>query len=297
MFEGFNSKVVRVEGIDIACVVGGNGPPVLLLHGFPQSKEMWARVAPELANEYTVVCADLRGYGASSKPKCLSDRSNYSFRAMANDQVKLMLALGFEQFHVVGHDRGGRTGCRMTLDHPERVLSLSVMDIVPTYTMLMNTNRKIAGSYWHWYFLSQPEPFPERLIGRDPDFFYETCLIGWGATKIDDFDPEMLNSYRSAWRQPDMIHGSCSDYRAAATIDLEHDTIDIDRKINCPTLAFYGSKGEMARLFDIPGEWSKRCNNLSKESLPGGHFFSDQYPRETSQILSAFIKPLSNASL
>lgn len=297
MFSGFESRLIKVGDIEIACVVGGNGPPVLLLHGFPQSKEMWARVAPELADKYTVVCADLRGYGASSKPQCLPDHSNYSFRAMANDQVKLMQSLGFEQFHVIGHDRGGRTGHRMTLDHSERVLSLSVMDIVPTYAMFMNTNRNIAGSYWHWYFLSQPEPFPERLIGNDPDFFYETCLVGWGATRIEDFDPEMLAAYRSHWRNPEMIHGSCSDYRAAATIDLQHDSIDIDRKISCPTLAFYGSKGEMSRLFDIPAEWSKRCDNLTNESIPGGHFFIDQYPEETSDILSSFIKPVSETLL
>jgi pimeloyl-ACP methyl ester carboxylesterase len=167
-----------------------------MLHGFPQNKAMWARVAPALAQRYTVVCADLRGYGDSSKPRCLPDRSNYSFRAMAGDQLNLMRAFGFDRFHVVGHDRGGRTGHRLALDHLDAVLSLTVMDIVPAYAMFMDTNRKVAGSYWHWYFLSQPEPFPERMISHDPDFFYETCLVGWGATKIADFDQEMLADYR-----------------------------------------------------------------------------------------------------
>jgi haloacetate dehalogenase len=221
-------------------------------------------VAPTLAAHFTVVCADLRGYGDSAKPKCLPDRSNYAFRALANDQVGLMRQFGFERFHVVGHDRGGRTGHRMALDHPDVVLTLTVMDIVPTYAMFVDTNRHVAGAYWHWYFLSQPEPFPERLIGNDADFFYETCLIGWGATKIGDFDADMLAAYRRSWRDPAMIHGSCSDYRAAAGIDLEHDAADIDRKVACPTLVFYGAAGAMARLFDIATGWSFLRRSISR---------------------------------
>lgn len=289
MFEGFARNMVTVDEIDIACVVGGSGPPVLLVHGFPQNMAMWARVAPQLARQFTVVCADLRGYGDSAKPKCLPDRSNYAFRAMAADQIGLMRRLGFERFHAVGHDRGGRTMHRLALDHPDVVLSLTVMDIVPTYAMFMDTNRKVAGAYWHWYFLSQPEPFPERLIGNDPDYFYEACLVGWGATKISDFDQEMIADYRRAWRDPGMIHGSCSDYRAAASIDLDHDAADIDRKVQCPALAFYGSQGVMAKLFDIPAEWNKRCSNLQGASLPGGHFFVDQFPGQTAEILQTFL--------
>ncbi|RWB58048.1 alpha/beta fold hydrolase [Mesorhizobium sp.] len=289
MFEGFARKAFTIDGIDIACEVGGSGPPVLLLHGFPQCRAMWARVAPLLADRFTVVCADLRGYGDSSKPKCLPDRSNYSFRAMANDQVGLMRQLGFDRFHVVGHDRGGRTGHRMALDHPEAVLSLTVMDIVPTYAMFTDTNRHVAGAYWHWYFLSQPEPLPERLIGNDPDFFYETCLVGWGATSISSFDPEMIAEYRRAWHDPGMIHGSCSDYRAAASIDLEHDAADIGRKVLCPTLVFYGSSGTMASLFNIPAEWRKRAADMTEASLPGGHFFVDQFPAETAERIIAFL--------
>jgi haloacetate dehalogenase len=290
MFEGFERKIIQVAGIGIACVVGGSGPPVLLLHGFPQNRAMWARVAPQLASRFTVVCADLRGYGDSAKPKCLPDHSNYAFRTLAADQVGLMRALGFERFHMIGHDRGGRTGHRMALDHPEVVLTLTVMDIVPTYAMFMDTNRKVAGAYWHWYFLSQPEPFPERLIGNDPDFFYETCLVGWGATKISDFDAEMLAEYRRCWRDPAMIHGSCSDYRAAASIDLDHDAMDISRKVACPTLVFYGASGTIAQLFDIPAEWHKRCEAVITASLPGGHFFVDQFPNETARVLIDFLE-------
>lgn len=285
MFEGFSRGTASVAGADIAYVMGGSGPPVLMLHGFPQCKAMWAQVAPRLTDRFTVVCADLRGYGDSSKPRCLPDRSNYSFRTMAADQVALMRTLGFDRFHMVGHDRGGRTGYRMALDHPEAVLTLTVMDIVPTYTMFMETNRQVAGAYWHWYFLSQPEPFPERLIGADPDYFYETSLVGWGATRISDFNAGMLAEYRRSWRNPEMIHGSCSDYRAAATIDLEHDTADVDRKVQCPTLVFFGAAGAMAQLFDIPAQWRRRCTEVTAASLPGGHFFVDQFPQETAEIL------------
>jgi haloacetate dehalogenase len=289
MFDGFERKMVSVAGMQIACAIGGSGPPVLMLHGFPQNLAMWARVAPALAKHFTVVCADLRGYGDSAKPKCLPDRSNYAFRALAADQVGLMRHLGFERFHVIGHDRGGRTAHRMALDHSDAVLTLTVMDIVPTYAMLMDTNRHVAGAYWHWYFLSQPEPFPERLIGNDPDFFYETCLVGWGAAKISDFDPELIAAYRRSWRDPAMIHGSCSDYRAAASIDLEHDAADIDRKVACPTLVFYGASGVMARLFDLALEWRKRCAHVVDATLPGGHFFVDQFPAETARILLEFL--------
>lgn len=292
MFEGFERHVVQVdEETSIACVTAGSGPPVLLLHGFPQTRAMWARIAPHLAEAgYSVVCADLRGYGASSKPKRLPDNSNYSFRAFAEDQVRLMRALTYERFHVIGHDRGGRTAHRMALDHPSVVQSLAVLDIVPTYTMFMETNRQVAGAYWHWYFLSQPEPLPERMIGADPDFFYETCLVGWGAAKLADFDAPQLEAYRDAWRDPAMVHGSCSDYRAAATIDLDHDAADLDRKVETPLLAFYGANGLMAKLFDIPAEWRKRAANVKAASLPGGHFFPDHMPRETAEALVGFLR-------
>ena len=289
MFEGFSRGKVSVEGTEIAFVTGGSGPPALLLHGFPQNLAMWGRVAPLMATQHTVVCADLRGYGDSSKPQCRADSSNYSFRAMAADQIGLMRQLGFDRFDVIGHDRGGRVGHRMALDHPEVVRSFAALDIVPTYAMFMDTNRRVAASYWHWYFLSQPEPFPERMIASDPDFFYETCLVGWGATRLQDFDAELLAEYRRAWRDPAMIHGSCSDYRAAASVDLEHDTADLGRRVECPTLVLYGSAGQIAQLFDIPAEWRKRLGNMTEASLPGGHFFVDQFPVQTAEILADFL--------
>jgi haloacetate dehalogenase len=289
MFHGFRRATATLDGIDIAYVVGGVGPPLLMLHGYPQNLAMWAKVAPRLAAHFTVVCADLRGYGDSSKPRCLPDRSNYAFRAFAQDQVALMRHLGFERFHVIGHDRGGRTGHRMALDHPEAVLTLTVMDIVPTHAMFTKSTSAVAQAYWHWYFLAQPEPFPERLIGSDPDYFYETCLTGWGAATLADFDQEMLASYRRTWRDPATIHGTCSDYRAAGSIDLQHDTADLDVAVKVPVLAFFGARGVMARLFDLPAEWRGRCTNVTEASLPGGHFFVDQFPDETARILLKFL--------
>lgn len=290
MFSGFENKKIVVGDVAINCVIGGSGPPVLMLHGFPQNLSMWARVAPILSENFTIVCADLRGYGDSEKPKCLLDHSNYSFRTMAQDNVTLMQRLGFSSFHMVGHDRGGRTGHRMALDFPEAVQSLSVLDIVPTHTMFADTSRRVASAYWHWYFLSQPEPFPEHMIALDPDYFYETCLLGWGATQVEDFDIEQIDDYRRCWRDPAMIHGSCSDYRAAASIDLEHDEEKLDHLVECPTLVFFGEKGAMAECFDIPESWRAKCKNVHVATLPGGHFFVDVFPMETADILRNFLE-------
>ncbi len=289
MFDGFDRKRLDVEGITINCVVAGSGPPLLMLHGYPQNLAMWAQVAPQLAEKFTVVCSDLRGYGDSSKPRCSPDCQNYSFRTMAVEQVALMAKLGFSRFHVVGHDRGARTGHRMALDHPSVVETLSVLDIAPTYVMFMQTDRHISAAYWHWYFLALPEPVPERLIGSDPDFFFEFCLVNWGKTPLGDFNPEMLDDYRRCWRDPAMIHGSCSDYRAAATVDLKHDAADLGRKIACPTLALWGSKGLMHEHFDLAAAWEERASEVTTAMLPGAHFFINQFPDETSRMLLDFL--------
>ena len=291
MFEGFvNRKIDVGGGIVINAMTGGTGPPVLLLHGYPQCLAMWGHIAPLIASRgYSVVAADLRGYGDSSKPQSAADHSTYSFRAMAHDQVSLMRALGHEVYHVIGHDRGARTAHRMALDDPACVRSLAVLDIVPTYAMFMETNRHVSGAYWHWYFLSQPAPFPEHMIGCDPDFFFQTCLVGWGKAALEMFDAAQLSEYRRCWNNPDMIHGSCSDYRAAATIDLAHDEADLSRRVDCKSLVFWGRDGLMGRLFDMPAEWAKRLSNLKTATLPGGHFFTDQAPHETAQLLLEFL--------
>ena len=270
-------------------MVGGSGPPVLLLHGYPQSLALWSSVAPILAERFTVVCADLRGYGDSSKPKGAPDSSNYSFRVMAGDQVTLMHRLGFDRFHLVGHDRGGRTGHRMALDAPDVVQSLAVLDIAPTHSMFMETNRHVAAAYWHWYFLSLPAPFPERMIGADPDYFFETCFETWGKMPVAGLDPEVLAEYRRCWRDPAMIAGTCGDYRATPTVDLGHDDADVDRRVACPTLALWGSEGFMHQCFDMAALWRKRCSDLRTETLPGAHFFIDQFPRETAAVLAEFL--------
>lgn len=290
MFEGFRDARAEIDGVEIAYWIGGSGPPVLLLHGFPQSRALWARVAPDLAQHFTVVCADLRGYGQSSKPPAPPDAANYSFRAMARDQLGLMRSLGFETFALVGHDRGGRAAHRLAVDAPEAVSRLVVMDIVPTHTIFMRADRHLAAVYWHWYFLQQPWPFPERLIGADPDFFYETCLFGWGAAGPDDFAADQLAEYRRCWRDPAMIHGSCADYRAAAGVDFQNDAADLDAKVQCPTLVLYGGQGAMGKMFDLEKEWRAFCTNMTAEAMPGGHFFIDQHPQETVEKLLRFLQ-------
>jgi haloacetate dehalogenase len=239
-----------------------------------------------LAERFTVVCADLRGYGGSGKPERVVE---YSFREMAADQVGLMRALGFERFHAVGHDRGARTVHRMALDHPDLVMSMTVMDIVPTHLMLDQLSRHVAKAYYHWFFLAQPAPFPETLIGADPDQYFESCLLGWGASKLEDFDPDLLAQYRSAWRQPDTIRGMCNDYRAALEVDFDLDAQDLERRVRCPALVLYGADGAMAKAYDFNEAWAPRCAHMQTEGIPGGHFFPDTAPRATAESILRFL--------
>jgi haloacetate dehalogenase len=275
------------DGITISYEVTGEGPPVLLLHGFPQNRAMWGEVAPALADRFTVVTADLRGYGASSKPEALPDLSNYSFREMAADQRRLMAALGFSSFQLVGHDRGARVAHRLTLDAPEAVERLVLMDIVPTHYLLSNWSLPIARAYPHWTYLGLPAPIPERMIGADPDFFYEATLLGLGSATLDDF--RALEAYRAAWRNPAMIAASTNDYRAALDVDFAHDAADLEQRVHCPTLVLWGRDGVMGRLYDVPAIWSERLDAMDAREMPGGHFFVDQYPRETCEVLRGFL--------
>ncbi len=293
MFEDFQQKQFKRDDVTINYQIGGDGPPVLMLHGFPQSLAMWAEVAPQLATNFTVICADLRGYGDSGKPTPLPDCTNYSFTEMAKDNRGLMQSEGFERFHIIGHDRGARTAHRLAKNHPEAVKTLCVMDIAPTYNMFMSTNHHIAKAYWHWYFLAQPAPFPQTFIAHDPDYFYETCLVGWGAAKLEQFDDQQLAEYRRCWRTRSMIDGSCADYCAAATTDIIDDQADHHVKITCPTLNLYGKDGTMAALFDLPSLWQECCEDLTSKALPGGHFFVDTVPDQTAQVLNHFLLPHS----
>lgn len=289
MIQGFESRFAEVNGQNIYYARGGDGPPVLLLHGFPQTHAMWHIVGPALAEQFTVVTADLRGYGKSSKPQ---NTANYSFRHMAADQHALMQHLGFDNYHLAGHDRGGRVAHRLALDTPDAVRSLTVMDIVPTHLLLNDLNRHVATAYYHWFFLAQPYPFPETMIGHDPDAYFESCLLGWGAAKLDDFAPEALDSYREAWRKPDAIRGMCADYRAALHLDFDLDAHDLSRKVHVPSFVLYGGDGAMAQAYDIAATWQDRLTNLQSDAVPGGHFFIDQYPTETTMALRAFLQGL-----
>ena len=278
---------IDLEGVNIAYDVSGEGPAVLLLHGFPQTRALWGEVVPRLAGRFTVVTADLRGYGASSKPEALPDLTNYSFRAMAKDQRRLMAALGYSSFRLVGHDRGARVAHRLALDAPEAVERLVLMDIVPTHYLLSNWSLPIARAYPHWTFLGLPAPVPERMIGADPDFFYEATLLGLGSAVLSDF--RALDAYRIAWRDPAMIAASTNDYRAALEVDFAHDTADLDRRVDCPTLVLWGREGVMGRLYDVPAIWSERLSDMEAREMPGGHFFVDQYPGETGEVLLEYL--------
>ncbi|MDP9476000.1 MAG: alpha/beta hydrolase [Actinomycetota bacterium] len=290
MFEGFERLRVETGEAAINLVRGGSGPPVLLLHGYPQTHAMWHGVAPGLAEDFTVVATDLRGYGDSSKPFGEEDHATYSKRAMAADQVKVMESLGFASFAVVGHDRGGRVGHRMALDHPERVTRLAVLDIVPTRHVYATVGKDLATAYYHWFFFIQPYDLPETLIGADPAYYLRKKLGGWG-TSLDAFSPESLAEYERCFSDPATIHASCEDYRAAASIDLVHDDADYDegRKVACPLLALWGGQGVMERLYDVREVWRGYAGDVRGKALEAGHFLAEERPEETTRELIDFL--------
>jgi haloacetate dehalogenase len=285
MFEGFETRDVTTSGAQIHLRVGGSGPPLLLLHGYPQTHVMWHKVAPSLVGEFTVVAADLRGYGDSGKP----DPGDYSKRAMASDQVEAMAALGFERFAVVGHDRGARVAHRMCLDHAERVHRAAFIDICPTATMYAATGKELATAYYHWFFLIQPFDLPERLIGAAPDYFLGRTLGAFSRTN-DVFTDEVLAEYQRCFRRPETIHATCEDYRAAAGIDLEHDAADAEKRIECPLLVLWGAKGVVGRLFDPLACWREKAVDVRGEAIDCGHFVPEERPRETLAALRAFLE-------
>jgi haloacetate dehalogenase len=285
MFERFETHDVATSGARIHLRVGGEGPPVLLLHGYPQTHVMWHKVAPRLAESRTIVVADLRGYGDSEKP----DPGDYSKRAMARDQVEAMAALGFDRFAVVGHDRGARVVHRLCLDHPERVSRAAVLDICPTATMYAATDKAFATAYYHWFFLIQPFDLPERLIGAAPDYFLGRTLGAWSRTQ-DVFTDEALAEYRRCFRKPETIHAACEDYRAAARIDLEHDAADAGKRIGCPLLVLWGAKGIVGRMFDPLAAWREKAGDVRGKAIDCGHFIPEERPEETLDALRAFLE-------
>jgi len=289
LFPGFKRRRIRTSGAAINLVHGGVGPPLLLLHGYPQTHAIWHSVAPDLAKRFSVVAADLRGYGDSEKPHGLPDHANYSKRSMAQDQVEAMRALGHETFFVVGHDRGGRVAHRMALDHPASVEKLVVLDIVPTRTMYARVSREFAKAYYHWFFLLRPEPIPETLIGASPDFYLESH-VGTRHAGLKAFAPEALAEYRRCFRDPATIHASCEDYRAAESIDLAHDEADIGRKVVAPLLVLWGKHGTIARCFSPLADWAERAETVHGRALDCGHYIPEEAPVE---LLGELVKFLS----
>lgn len=280
-------KVALAGGGHVFCRVFGEGPAVLLLHGYPQTSAMWHRVAPFLASDYTVICADLRGYGRSHKPSDDDDHKTYSKRAMAADMLEVMTQLGFDRFLVGAHDRGARVAHRLAADAPNRVIALATLDIAPTREMYRDGDGAFAQSYWHWYWLTQAAPFPERLIGADPDFYWlKKC--GSGSAGLSPFAWQALNEYLTAFRDPATIAASCADYRAAATIDLRHDNDDGARKIEMPLLALWGETGAIERHFDCLALWRERAAEVRGHALPGGHYLAEECPDLVAAEFSQF---------
>jgi haloacetate dehalogenase len=264
--------------IEIACQIGGSGPPLLLLHGFPQTKAIWHKVAPSLAKYFTVVASDLRGYGESSKPHGKNDHSTYSKRAMAADQHALMKSLGYDQFFLLGHDRGGRVSHRLAVDFPDSVLRLMVLDISPTLGMYEQTSMEFAKGYWHWFFLIQPEPIPETLIGANPEFWLKNHMGRHAGTGI--FSPDRWNEYLAGASNPLSMHAMCEDYRAAATIDLVHDRADREAKkrIEMPLMVLWGEHGLVNKCFKPLEDWQKVAKNVSGKTVPCGHYIPEEMP-------------------
>ena len=294
-FEHFEERRFAVNGAEIAARLGGDRgkPALLLLHGFPQTHAMWHRVAQRLKHDFFLVLPDLRGYGDSSHAQGLPDHSNYSKRALAQDLVDLMDALGIAEFALCGHDRGGRVAHRLALDHPARVRRLCVIDIAPTLDMYARTDFDFARAYYHWFHLIQPAPLPELMIGGNPRAYLHAKLGGWGSGGLGHIEPDALAEYERAFCRPEAIHTACEDYRASAGIDLEHDRECRARghKIACDTLVLWGAHGVVQRLFEPLALWQAQCAGaVTGWAMPAGHFIPEQLPDETAAALQAFMR-------
>lgn len=291
-FDGFDAHEHTLGGVRLFARHGGrrDGPPLLLLHGFPQTHAIWHRVAQALADHFFLVMPDLRGYGRSSKPAGDADHANYSKRAMAADMVALMRSLGHARFGLAGHDRGGRVAHRLALDHPQAVSRLALLDIAPTLDMYEHTELRFATAYYHWFFLIQPAPLPERLIGGDPRFTLHWSLGGWGANGLGFIEPEALEDYEQGFCTPEGIHAACEDYRASAGIDLAHDRASraAGERIACDTLLLWGTRGVVHRLFDPMALWQAQCEPpVRGQALDCGHFLPEEQHAAVAQALRA----------
>lgn len=278
-FPAFRTEKVTTSGAVIHSVVGGSGPPVLLLHGAPQSRVSWAAVARELARDHTVVVTDLRGYGDSGKVQGSRDHNEYSKRTMALDQVEVMRHFGFERFSVVGHDRGARVTHRLALDHAQRVERAALCDIMPTHYLFSRVDKAFAESAYHWFFFARPAPFPETVIANSLELF-----VGRGD------DGPLGAEYRRVFRIPGTLHAMCEDYRAGGSIDFEHDAADLDKKVECPLRVLWGERGSVAGRYDALAVWGERGTNVTGRQMPGGHSFQESHPDETVAELRAFLR-------
>jgi haloacetate dehalogenase len=284
LFPGFESRRIRTSGATINLKIGGSGSPVLLLHGYPETHAMWHKVAPQLARDYTVICADLRGYGDSSKPRGIPGHGNYSKRTMARDMAEVMAQLGYLGFHVVGHDRGGRVAHRLARDYPKRVRSLTVLDISPTLKMYQSTSRAFAKAYYHWFFLVQKVPLPEKMLASlGPR--YILGRIGRSHDGLKHFSAAVQREYIRCFDP----HSTCEDYRASATIDLVHDRKDLKRKLKMPVLALWGRQGVIEALFDCLADWREVAADVRGRALQCGHFIPEEKPKELLAELRRFL--------
>ncbi|WP_144143297.1 alpha/beta fold hydrolase [Paraburkholderia sp. BCC1884] len=292
MLENFKKSVIKTSGAEIVTVTAGKGPPLLLMHGNPFNHLSWHKIAPKLAEDFTVVLTDLRGYGDSSKPAGGGDHSEYSFRAMAQDQVEVMQTLGFDTFNAAGHDRGARVLHRMCLDHPDKVLKAGFMDMLPQHHLLNNVTRQWGKFSWHWFFMAQDFPTPEKMMGADPEFFIRRKL-----SKTDQgtsfFGPEALQDYIRCIRNPETIHGMCEDYRATFGIDLEMDTADFEagRRVETPALILWGEKGGVGRNHNAAEVWGRYANRIVRTAtVPSGHYLQEECPEQTYDVLQGFFR-------
>ena len=294
-FPGFKREQIKTSGATINVVYGGKGSPVLFLHGIPETHLLWRKVAPMLSQDFTMVIADLRGYGDSSKPPGGADHFGYSKRAMAQDQVEVMEHLGFRNFTLVGHDRGGRVAHRLALDYPDRLKRLVILDIVPTYRCYQDVNKEFATIFFHWFMLVQPSPFSETLLGNSAELFLKYMLFRLGGEEpragIPDWvDQATYKEYLRCFSDAAAIRALCEDYRAAASIDLAHDAADLNKKIQCPLLVLWSEKGPFHRMYDVLQTWRDRATNANGKALPAGHFLPEQIPDQLIAELRPFLR-------
>ena len=294
-FKGFEKHIIDTGEVKIHAWVGGHGKEaVLLLHGHPESHLMWHGVAPELAKDYTVVIPDMRGYGESSKPHGTSDHATYSKRAMADDQVFVMKELGFDQFHIAGHDRGGRVCHRMMTDHQDKVKSATMIDIIPTIDVYNRTDQMVATKYWHWFFYIQAEPFPENFLGSQPEYFIRSNILKKtipGTIGKETFPEDIVQEYIRYYSNPDTVHAIAEDYRASVTVDWEMDMADRSKKVKVPVMCLWGSDGNICKIWDVVGIWSQLAENVTGYGVPGcGHFVPEEKPEITAEKIREHIE-------